>query len=94
MIFSLWSGKAGKSFVFRRDYGKAIFAGYLIRFKIDTDKANPLYVFYYTQCTRYSEWVKSIQRPSGQPNINSQEFKSFRIPLPSRKIQDKLLNDE
>jgi len=90
ILFARSGATAGKSFIFRRDYGKAIFAGYLIRFKIDEKKANPLYVFYYTQCKRYSEWVKSIQRPSGQPNINSEEFKSLKIPLPPRKIQDKI----
>jgi len=90
ILFARSGATAGKSFIFRKDYGKAIFAGYLIRFKIDEKKANPFYVFYYTQCKRYSEWVKSIQRPSGQPNINSEEFKSFKIPLPPRKIQDKI----
>ena len=92
ILFARSGATAGKSFIFRRDYGKAIFAGYLIRFKIDEKKANPLYVFYYTQCKRYSEWVKSIQRPSGQPNINSEEFKSLKIPLPPRKIQDKIVS--
>ena len=90
ILFARSGATAGKSFIFRRDYGKAIFAGYLIRFKIDEKKANPFYVFYYTQCKRYSEWVKSIQRPSGQPNINSEEFKSLKIPLPPREIQDKI----
>jgi type I restriction enzyme M protein len=92
ILFARSGATAGKSFIFRRDYGKAIFAGYLIRFKIDEKKANPLYVFYYTKCKRYSEWVKSIQRPSGQPNINSEEFKSLKIPLPPREIQDKIVS--
>jgi len=90
ILFARSGATVGKSFIFKKHYGKAIFAGYLIRFKIDEKKANPLYVFYYTQCKRFSEWVKSIQRPSGQPNINSEEFKSFKIPLPPRKIQDKI----
>jgi len=42
---------------------------------------------------RYETWVKSIQRPSGQPNINKEEYKSFTIPLPPLPIQEKLVEE-
>jgi type I restriction enzyme M protein len=91
ILFARSGATAGKSFIYEKEYGKAIFAGYLIRFKISKGKANPLYVFYYTQLRRYAEWVKSIQRPAGQPNINSEEFKAFKIPLPPHAIQNKII---
>lgn len=91
ILFARSGATAGKTFLYKKEYGKAIFAGYLIRFKIDETKANPLYVFYVTQLDRYAFWVKSIQRPSGQPNINSEEFKSFEIPLPPLSIQNQIV---
>lgn len=91
ILFARSGATAGKTFIYKKEFGKSIFAGYLIRFKIDENKSNPKYVFYYTQSKRYSEWVKSIQRPAGQPNINSEEFKSFEIPLPPIKVQNKII---
>jgi len=58
---------SGKAFIYKREYGKAIFAGYLIRFRIDATRVNPFFVFYNTLLRRYKSWVHAIQRPSGQP---------------------------
>ena len=68
------------------------FAGYLIRFIIDTDKALPEYIFTYTQLNAYKEWVNAIQRPSGQPNINSEEYQSLEIPLPNIERQQVIVD--
>jgi len=91
ILFARSGATAGKCFLYKKEYGKAIFGGYLIRFRFDENKVNPKFVFYYTQLKRYQLWVESIQRPSGQPNINSQEFKSFKIPLPEKKIQNEII---
>jgi len=91
ILFARSGATAGKCFIYKKEYGKAIYAGYLIRFKFDEAKVNPLYVFFYTQSQRYTLWVKSIQRPAGQPNINSQEFKAFTIPLPPLSIQNQIV---
>lgn len=82
---------AGKSFLYKNKYGKSIFAGYLIRFKINEKIILPDFVYCFLQLTPYKNWVQSIQRPSGQPNINSEEFKSLEIPVPEVKIQEKIV---
>lgn len=91
ILFARSGATAGKTFIYKNEFGKAIFAGYLIRFKFDENKVSPQFVFYYTQLRRYAMWVKAIQRPSGQPNINSEEFKLFTIPLPPISIQNKIV---
>ena len=90
ILFARSGATAGKCFLYKNEYGKSIFAGYLIRFIFDISKVDPKYIFYYTQLERYKSWVKSIQRPSGQPNINSEEFKSFKIPLPPLQTQNRI----
>jgi restriction endonuclease S subunit len=92
ILFARSGATAGKTFIYRKDFGKAIFAGYLIRFRFDEKKVDPRYVFYYTQLSRYANWINLIQRPSGQPNINSEEFRSFEIPLPPFTIQNQIVN--
>ncbi|KAF0205272.1 MAG: hypothetical protein FD173_1117 [Gallionellaceae bacterium] len=64
------------------------FAGYMIRFVVDSTKILPEYFFIYTQLTPYKNWVKAIQRAAGQPNINAEEYKSLPIPLPSLSVQN------
>ena len=68
------SGSVGRAFVYKSELGKAIFAGYLIRFKFDPEKVNPSFVLYYTFTKIYKLWLQSIQRTAAQPNINSKEY--------------------
>jgi restriction endonuclease S subunit len=63
----------------------------MIRFKIDETKVLPKYIFAYTQTELYKKWVKAIQRTTGQPNINAEEYRSLEIPLPDKKIQEKVI---
>ncbi|KAA6302186.1 MAG: hypothetical protein EZS26_001546 [Candidatus Ordinivivax streblomastigis] len=81
----------GKSYL-HKDVGyECFFAGYMIRFKIDAEKVLPQYVFAYTQTTFYKNWVKAIQRATGQPNINAEEYRNLEIPLPNIEIQNKVV---
>lgn len=72
----------GKAYIHKSAPYDCFFAGYLIRFIIDKQKALPEYIFTFTQLKTYKDWVKAVQRPSGQPNINSEEYQSLEIPLP------------
>ncbi len=78
---------AGKSFLYKPEFGKAIFAGYLIRFFLNLKLADPNFIFFYLNSSFYKRWVLAIQRPSAQPNINAEEFKSLPIPLPPKDKQ-------
>lgn len=91
VLFARSGATAGKTFIYRPNIGPAIFAGYCIRFRFDKSKTLPRFVWLYTKTNRYQAWVRSIQRPSGQPNINKEEFKSFTIPLPELSRQSELV---
>ena len=82
----------GKAYIHKPALYDCFFAGYLIRFIINTDKALPEYIFTYTQLNAYKEWVNAIQRPSGQPNINSEEYQSLEIPLPNIEKQQVIVD--
>jgi len=92
LLFARSGATAGKTFMYTRDIGPAIFAGYCIRFRFDSARVLPGFVYLYTKTDRYQAWVRSMQRPSGQPNINKEEFKSFTIPLPDPPKQRALLD--
>ena len=85
------SGSVGRAFVYKSEFGKAIFAGYLIRFKFDPEKVNPSFVLYYSFTKIYKLWLQSIQRTAAQPNINSKEYQSLEIPLPPLDVQNRIV---
>jgi type I restriction enzyme S subunit len=91
VLFARSGATAGKTFIYSSDLGPSIFAGYCIRFRFDRKKALPEFIYFYTKTDRYRAWVRAIQRPSGQPNINREEFKSFTVPLPRLATQHALV---
>ena len=82
----------GKAYIHKSTPYDCFFAGYLIRFIIDKQKALPEYIFTFTQLKTYKDWVKAVQRPSGQPNINSEEYQSLEIPLPDIDKQQEIVD--
>lgn len=93
VLFARSGATAGKTFIYSAELGPAVFAGYCIRFRFDERKALPMFVYLYTKTSRYRAWVRSMQRPSGQPNINKEEFKGFTIPLPDLEVQKTLVEE-
>jgi len=81
----------GKTFLYKNHFGKCIYAGYLVRYRINKEVANPDFIFFYSKTKPFKLWINSKQRISGQPNINGQEYLDFPIPLPDIKTQDKIV---
>lgn len=81
----------GKTFLYTSKIGKAIFAGYLVKYIIDTKKLLPKYLFYYSKSIMFKQWVKANQRIFGQPNINGKEYLTAPIILPPLELQTKIV---
>lgn len=81
----------GKTFLYKENFGKCIYAGYLIKFTLNLQKIIPEYLLYYTKSTAYKSWINSNQRANAQPNINSNEYLNSPIIIPEIQIQQKLV---
>jgi type I restriction enzyme S subunit len=64
-----------------------VFASYLIRYRINTEVANPYYVAYNLQSYEWKGFVKGIIGGSAQPGANAKQFASFNFLLPPLKEQ-------
>lgn len=82
----------GKTFLYKEKHGRAIYAGYLVKYKIEVKKIIPEYLLYFTKSKFYKNWIYSNQRISGQPNINGQEFLNSPIIIPPLIIQKNIVN--
>ncbi|MFA6103461.1 MAG: restriction endonuclease subunit S [Victivallaceae bacterium] len=83
----------GKTFLYKEKYGCAIYAGYLVKYNIDTSKVIPEYLLEYTKSYPFKMWIDSNQRAAGQPNINGQEFLQAPLILPPLEIQKSIVSE-
>ncbi len=90
LLFARSGATAGKPFLYREKYGKALFAGYLIRFRF-VEKIMPEYVFQFCLAEEYRKWVLAHRGGTAQPNINAQQFSSFKLPMAPPDIQKKIV---
>lgn len=70
---------------------QAVFASYLIRLRFDTARVNPDYVCWFLNSALGRQQVDSISRQIMQNNINSEEIRTLRVPLPPLEVQRKLV---
>jgi type I restriction enzyme, S subunit len=68
----------------------AVFASYLIRFRIDETKADPNYIAFILKSKKWFDFVEAIKGGSAQPGANANMFSTFELELPSIEIQHKI----
>lgn len=66
----------------------AVYASYLIRFRVNGERANPFFVGYQLRSERFAQYVESIKGGSAQPGANAKQLGAFVIRLPARNVQD------
>lgn len=90
IVFARTGATVGKTYLYNREDGDLVFAGFLIRFSPNTQKIVPYYLKAYTNTSAYWKWVKITSQRSGQPGINAIEYCSLQIPVPPLAEQRKI----
>ena len=91
ILFARSGATVGKAFIYKKEYGKASFAGYLIKASVN-DQVVPQYIFYYTQSSIYEEWKKQIFIQSTIQNIGADRYANLPIILPNLDIQKQIVS--
>lgn len=93
LLFNRTNSKelVGKCEVFEQD-GDWVFASYLIRVRIDKQKALPRFVSSFLNCPSGRVQIDQVSRQiAGMSNVNAEELKTLLIPLPPLGIQTLML---
>ena len=70
-----------------RDNEPSVFASYLVRVRVDPDKADPGYVGRVVESEVYKRFVLSRVGGAAQPNANAKVLSAFRLPIPETPVQ-------
>lgn len=77
----------GKAFLYRKEWGRACFAGYLVRLRPDRRKVHPAYLYYFTQSRPYRDQVRLHTVQSTIANVSAERYGNFPLPLPPLEEQ-------
>lgn len=92
IVFARTGGSTGRNYFYDGTDGEFVYAGFLIKFNIDSTKVNPRFIKYYCLSQEYRGWVHSFNTGSTRGNINAQTYANMPIFLPSREQQDLLVD--
>ena len=86
------SGSTGRMLLYKGIDKHLIFASYLVRLKV-SEKILPEYIFAYHKTTDYWEQVDALTTILAQPNLNAENMKQIKIPLPTLEVQQQIVNE-
>lgn len=91
-LFARTGATAGKTYLYKETDGKAIYAGYLIRFKTKNELL-PEYLDIYTRTHYYLDWVEEYKKVNERPSLNANIFSDVLLPIPPIEIQQQVVNE-
>lgn len=87
ILFARSGATVGKAFFYKKEYGRAAFAGYMIRAKINRNITLPKYVYFSTMSAGYERWKETTMTQATIQNISAARYNEYVIPVPSLKEQ-------
>ena len=92
ILLARTGASTGKSYLYRVEDGRLVYAGFLISASIDRDKADERFIFAQLHTERYWKWVESTSQRSGQPGINGKEYGEYLLAFPKKAEQTSIAN--
>lgn len=84
----------GKSYRYRSEDGRLVFAGFLIRVKPEPKKIDSIFLSNFLNSQRYWRWISVSSARSGQPGINGTEYASLPVPVPPNGADNNTLLEQ
>ena len=90
VVFARTGNSTGRSYVYRLKDGVFVYAGFLIKFKLNISKVIPEYFRYVLLSSQYKNWIKGNVTGSTRSNINVDGFGKFTFKLPEISEQKRI----
>jgi len=87
-LFARTGATVGKTFLYEDSIGQAVYAGYLIRFRLNQSLLRPKFLFYFSKSLKFESFKNRTVKIGAQPNINADEYQSMYLPRLSIAAQD------
>ncbi|HIF9388748.1 TPA: restriction endonuclease subunit S [Photobacterium damselae] len=87
IVVARTGNSTGENYMFSGDE-PSVFASYLIRFKVDSNIANPHYVWLQMRTRRWWDFVSGAKSGSAQAGANATVLGKFEVNLPPKHVQD------
>lgn len=91
IVFARTGASVGKSYLYNRSDGPLVFAGFLIKIRVDPSFLLPAFLASYVRTGFYWDWVKVMSMRSGQPGINGNEYAQLPVPVPPVSEQNSIV---
>ena len=82
IVLARTGASVGKSYRYREEDGRLVYAGFLIRVRPNLERLSSQFLAAYLSTWSYWDWVRFTSERSGQPGINATEYASIPLPLP------------
>ena len=91
ILFARSGATVGKTFLYKTEYGRAAFAGYMISAIPNNDKLLATWLYYYTLSFSYADWVKRSFLQATIQNIGADKYSNLLISLPCVNKQSEIV---
>ena len=88
LLFARSGATVGKTYLYSKKDGKAIYAGYLIRVVPNCEIVQPKYLFCFTKTDYYKRFIGLNAQAVAQPNINAKQYGSLKVVVPPLALQN------
>jgi len=89
ILFTRIGATTGKTCIVKSS-PESVFASYLIRFKVDLEKALPFFIYHFTTNKGYWNQINASKEGKLKKGVSSSQLKIFQIPLPALPTQQKI----
>jgi len=92
IVFARTGNSTGRNYFCSKINRTTVFAGFLIKFSIDSSLILPRYVGYYCQSRAYWDQIKSLFTGSTRANVNAEQYSLLKIPVLNPITQHHIVN--
>jgi len=84
----------GKTAVYKTEHPKAVFASYLIRIEVDSERYDPSFLSYYMNSNFGKQYIATVvSQQVGQANVNGTKLAAMSIPMLQLKEQEQIVSE-
>lgn len=91
LLFARTGATVGKTLMYMNSFGKCLFAGYLIRYRVNPEIVLPKFLFYITHSDSYYSWITMNQKVAAQPNISAKLYNQYIVNYPNTDKQKEII---